>query len=91
MLAGDLLLREKIMGLWKISSEPLVFSITNGKMIIRASKLPLTHPPLIDFPMAIFLALAPVEIVEQIDKKNGTDTLQKDFKGFDRSPFSSQN
>ena len=73
MLGEDLVLREKIMGLWEIS------------------KLPLTHPPLLDLPMTIFLALEPVEIVEQIDKKNKTSTLRKEFKGFKKNPFSSQN
>ena len=91
MLGEDLVLREKIMGLWEISSQPLTFSIGNSRMIVRASKLPLTHPPLLDLPMTIFLALEPVEIVEQIDKQNKTSTLRKEFKGFKKNPFSSQN
>ena len=91
MLGEDLILREKIMGLWEISSQPLTFSIGSNRMIVRASKLPLTHPPLLDLPMTIFLALEPVEIVEQIDKQNKTSTLRKEFKGFKKNPFSSQN
>ena len=91
MLGEDLVLREKIMGLWEISSQPLTFSIGSNRMIVRASKLPLTHPPLLDLPMTIFLALEPVEIVEQIDKQNKTSTLRKEFKGFKKNPFSSQN
>ena len=91
MLSEDLALREQIMGLWEISSQPLTFSISSGRMIVRASKLPPTHPPLLDLPMTIFLALEPVEIVEMIDKQNKTNTLRNEFKGFKKNPFSSQN
>jgi len=39
----------------------------------------------------VFIALSPKEIIEQIDRRNGTKTLRTDFSGHNRSPFSSQN
>ena len=92
MFVEDPEIREKVMGLWQISTDPLIFTIHSDKIFIRDSrKDPAKYPPVLDLPVPVFLALSPKEIVEQIDKKNNTQTLRTDFSGFNRSPFSSQN
>ena len=85
-------IRERVMGLWQISTDPLIFTIHGDKIFIRDSRKSSTkYPPVLDLPVSVFMALSPKEIIEQIDKKNGTKTLRTDFSGFNRSPFSSQN
>ena len=85
-------MREKVMGLWQISTDPLIFTIRGDKILINDSrKGSAKHPAILELPMPVFIALSPKEIIEQIDKKNGTQTLRTDFSGFNRSPFSSQN
>ena len=92
MVIDDPEMREKVVGLWQISTDPLIFTIHGDKIFIRDSrKNSKKYPPVIDLPMSVFMALTPKEIIEQIDKKNGTKTLRTDFSGFNRSPFSSQN
>lgn len=91
MLANDPKIREKVMGVWEISTQPLTFTLSKGQIVIRDSRFSTKKPPLLDLPITIFLAFEPIEIVEQIDKKNNTDTLRKEFKGFKKNPFSSQN
>lgn len=92
MVIDDPEMREKVVGLWQISTDPLVFTIQGDMIYIRDSrKHPAKYPPIIDLPMSVFMALTPKEIIELIDKRNGTKTLRTDFSGFNRSPFSSQN
>ena len=92
MFIDDPEMREKVIGLWQISTDPLIFTIHGDKILIRDSRKSSTkYPPVLDLPMPVFMALSPKEIIEQIDKRNGTKTLRTDFSGFNRSPFSSQN
>ena len=92
MFIDDPEMRDKVVGLWQISTDPLIFTIHGDQILIRDSrKSSAKYPPLLDLPMAVFMALSPKEIIEQIDRRNGTKTLRTDFSGHNRSPFSSQN
>lgn len=87
MLANDPKIREKVMGVWEISTQPLTFTLSKGQMLIRDSRFSTKKPPLLDLPITIFLAFEPIEIVEQIDKKITRTHCGKNSKGLKRTHF----